>query len=177
MELVLLGDIQNGYASNWARIANTSGVAEIQIGDRFREQGFGQGAEELEVAGIDISVVGGASRLFFNRAANATQPEVHRLGAVLLQVGIKAESNGVPVFVGQTVSNSPLAEVVEFHPPSREEVIAEVAKIDPPLAAALSETATNGGEPGPLAPLKRGRGRPKGAKNKAKEEVAFPPGF
>ena len=84
MELVLLGDIQGGYGSNWYRVANTEGVSEIQIGDRFREKGYGPGSEELEVAGVDISVVGGFSRIFFNRAANATQPEVHRLGAVLL---------------------------------------------------------------------------------------------
>src|SRR6202171_3607896 len=90
MDLVLLHDLQSSFASNWARIANTAGTKDIQIGDRFREQGFGAGAEELEVAGVDISPIGGASRLFFNRAANATQPMTQRLGAVLAQVGIKA---------------------------------------------------------------------------------------
>src|ERR1700674_894027 len=88
MELVLLHDLQNSFASNWIRIANTSGVEEIQIGDAFREQGFGHGAEELKVAGVDISKVGGASRLFMDRAANNTQPEVHRLGCVFELVRI-----------------------------------------------------------------------------------------
>lgn len=194
MELVLLGDIQNGYASNWARIANTAGVAEIQIGDRFREQGFGQGAEELEVAGIDISVVGGASRLFFNRAANATQPEVHRLGAVLLQVGIKAEKDGD---VSTTVSVLRTVEEVPSNPADLDitDVLMDNFAIRP-FGGDVSETPTANGSAAPdeqveipagiasdadttepLVPLKRGRGRPRGAKNKAKEEVAFPPGF
>jgi hypothetical protein len=91
MELVLLADVQNGYGSQWIRIANTAGVGEIQIGDCFREQGFGPGAEELKVAGIDISRVGGASKLFVDRAANATQPEIHRLGCVFDHVRIEPE--------------------------------------------------------------------------------------
>jgi len=88
MELVLLADVQNGYASSWIRIANTAGVEDIHIGDCFREQGFGKGAEELKVAGVDISPVGGFSKLFVDRGANATQPEVHRLGCVFEMVSI-----------------------------------------------------------------------------------------
>ena len=88
MELVLLADVQNGYGSSWIRIANTAGVEDIHIGDCFREQGFGKGAEELKVAGVDISKVGGFSKLFVDRGANATQPEVHRLGCVFEMVGI-----------------------------------------------------------------------------------------
>jgi hypothetical protein len=161
MELVLLGDIQNGYASNWARIANTDGVADIKIGDRFREQGFGQGAEELEVAGVDISPIGGASRLFFNRAANATQPEVHRLGAVLLPVGMpRAEPTQHPEQVkADTVLLTHLEIIPENFGRSK----------DNATAMRVPEDAQ--------VPLKRGRGRPKGSKNVRKGEVAFPTGF
>src|SRR5665213_1505054 len=91
MELVLLADVQNGYGSSWIRIANTAGVEDIHIGDCFREQGFGKGAEEFKVAGVDISKVGGFSKLFVDRGANATQPEVHRLGCVFEMVGIAVE--------------------------------------------------------------------------------------
>jgi hypothetical protein len=172
VELVLLGDIQNGYASNWARIANTTGVSEIQIGDRFREQGFGAGAEELEVAGIDISVVGGASRLFFNRAANATQPEVHRLGAVLLRVGIKAEElsqeDAIMADIKQHWTNAVAAPVVDGK-------VVTVDEKQELVRAALVTASAASSEP--LVPLKRGRGRPKGSKNKAHKEVAFPAGF
>jgi hypothetical protein len=162
MELVFLQDVQGGYASNWARIANTEGVKDIHIGDRFREQGFGPGAEELEVAGVDISPIGGASRLFFNRAANATQPEVHRLGAVFLQVGIKP------------------AAVDPAYQPLRETVLVGSAAnfTDTPAngsASAESLPAPEGTTEPLVAPRKRGR--PPGSKNKAKEEVAFPAGF
>jgi hypothetical protein len=92
MELVLLADVQGGYGSQWIRIANTQGVAEIKIGDCFREQGFGQGSEELKVAGVDISPVGGASKIFVDRGANATQPMTHRLGAVMEQVGVPLQT-------------------------------------------------------------------------------------
>src|SRR5665213_19760 len=91
MELVLLADVQNGYGSSWIRIANTAGVEDIHIGDCFREQGFGKGAEEFKVAGVDISKVGGFSKLFVDRGANATQPEVHRLGCVFEMVSIAVE--------------------------------------------------------------------------------------
>lgn len=156
MELVLLGDIQNGYASNWARIANTEGVDKIQIGDRFREQGFGQGAEELEVAGLDISPVGGASRLFFNRAANATQPEVHRLGAVLLPVAV------IPAQVERNLASTTTAIAVTNQPTNGSAPADATLLEDPPES---------------LVPLTRRRGRPKGSKNKLHKEVRFPTGF
>src|SRR5438105_4462002 len=80
MQLVLLQDMVSSYAANWGRVANTEGIERIQIGDCFKEQGT---YEELRVAGIDISPVGGASRIYFERCANATQPQTHRIGAVL----------------------------------------------------------------------------------------------
>src|SRR2546426_6135279 len=80
MQLVLLQDMVSSYAANWARVANSEGIERIQIGDCFKEQGT---YEELKVAGIDIPPVGGASRLYFERCANATQPQTHRIGAVL----------------------------------------------------------------------------------------------
>src|SRR5437868_13868633 len=107
MELVLLQDFQNSFASDWMRVANTSGLKDIQIGDRFREQGFGAGAEELEVDGLGLSEVGGLSRLHVIRGANATKPEVHRLGAVFIQVGIKTmerELVGVAVNTSSAVA-------------------------------------------------------------------------
>jgi hypothetical protein len=163
MELVFLQDVQGGYASNWARIANTEGVKDIKIGDRFREQGFGPGAEELEVAGVDISPIGGASRLFFNRAANATQPEVHRLGAVFFPVFLKATmTSDIEIVV---VSN-PLSEY-EIKP-GGSRVTAEIVN---------GTDAVNVTGPEPALVTKRGRGRPAGSKNKAKDEVAFPAGF
>lgn len=92
MELVLLADCQNSYAAQWIRVASTAGLKDVRIGDRFREQGFGPGSEEFQVDGIDISPVSGASKLFVIRAANATQPMTHRLGAVLEQVGIATKA-------------------------------------------------------------------------------------
>jgi hypothetical protein len=134
------------------RIANTHGVADIHIGDRFREQGFGPGAEELEVAGVNISQVGGASQLFFNRAANATKPEVHRLGAVFNQVGIKVGAAVDPAY-------QPLRETVG---------VTDATNFTAPPAYSVSEE---------VVPPKRGRGRPPGSKNRPKAEVAFPTGF
>lgn len=176
MELVLLQDVQSSFGSNWARVANTSGVREIQIGDRFREQGFGPGAEELEVAGVDISPVGGMSRLFFNRGGNATKPEVHRLGAVLEQVGIKVLALEVTQSV-TTVSDS----LVNGKP---------IPLINKSEATAVTNQPTNGSasavpviasaDDEPLVPVaKRRRGRPPGSKNrtKAQTEVALPAGF
>ena len=151
MELVLLADYQNSFASNWCRVANTAGVNDIHIGDRFREQGVGQGGEELEVAGVDISPVHGFSRLFFNRGANATKPEVHRLGAVFEQVGIKA--------LVVDPAYQPLRETVN---------VTDATNFTAPPSFTV-ETVD--------VPLKRGRGRPPGSKNKAKEEVVLPVGF
>jgi hypothetical protein len=174
VELVLLSDFQKSYASDWMRVANTSGLGDVHIGDRFREQGFGAGAEELEVDGLQISDVGGLSRLHVIRAANATQPETHRLGAVFLQVGIK------PAAVDPAYQ--PLREIMNG-------------------TDAVGMTATNGGEPmpdiegptenteaepidpyslgmeAPIEPVKRGRGRPPGSKNKKTEEIKLPVGF
>jgi hypothetical protein len=150
VELVLLQDVQGGYGSNWYRVAKTEGVEQIKVGDRFREQGFGQGAEELEVGGIDISVVGGASRLYFIRAANATQPEVHRLGAVLLPTYSKAAEREL-VLAG-AVSNQPTNGSASAEAP---EVRTESL----------------------VVPTKRRRGRPPGSRNKAKTEAEFPTGF
>jgi hypothetical protein len=166
MDLVLLQDIQGGYASNWARIANTAGVKDIHIGDRFREQGFGPGAEELEVAGSEISPIGGASRLFFHRAANATQPMPHRLGAVLEQVGVK------PAAVDPAYQ--PLRETVSVASGSGLNLSNTLANGS---ASAATVPASEAVASEPLASPKRGRGRPPGSKNKAKEEVAFPAGF
>lgn len=88
MDIVLLADVQSGFGSQWVRIANTAGVKEIKIGDCFREQGFGEGSEEFKVAGVDISPIGGASKIFVDRGANATPPMTHRLGAVMEQVRV-----------------------------------------------------------------------------------------
>lgn len=164
MELVILQDVQNAFGSNWARIANTSGVQNIHIGDRFREQGFGPGAEELEVAGVDISPVGGLSRLFFNRGANATKPEVHRLGAVFEQVGIKLE----PVAVTAVTS----AAISVTNQPTNGSASAD-AQVAPATTTTSDEGTTE-----PLVPLKKRRGRPPGSRNKTKaEEVSLPVGF
>jgi len=152
MELVVLHDVQNAFNSTWVRVANTQGISDIHIGDRFREQGFGPGAEELEVAGINISAVGGASQLFFNRAANATKPEVHRLGAVFHMVGMGKPATVDPAY-------QPLRETVGVG-----------------SAVNLSDAPTNGTSSAEVAP-KRGRGRPPGSKNRAKPTVEFPPGF
>ena len=152
MELVLLQDVQNSFASNWARVANTSGLSDIQIKDRFREQGFGAGHEELEVEGVDISKVGGFSRLYFRRAANATQPEVHRLGAVFEQVGIAAEGYAKFQLQPDSTLQSEAAAVPEV----------------------IQETASSNAASA-FAPLKK-RGRPIGSKNKAKE-APLPVGF
>jgi hypothetical protein len=159
MELVLLSDFQKSYASDWMRVANTSGLSDVHIGDRFREQGFGAGAEELEVDGLGISEVGGLSRLHVIRAANATQPETHRLGAVFLQVGIKP------------------AAVDPAYQPLRETINGTDA-----IVISSDSSSTNREEgvvvsaTAPLVSLKR-RGRPPGSKNKKTEEVAFPAGF
>jgi hypothetical protein len=153
VELVLLQDVQGGYGSNWYRVAKTEGVDQIKVGDRFREQGFGQGAEELEVGGIDISVVGGASRLYFIRAANATQPEVHRLGAVLLPTYSKAAEREL-VLAG-AVSNQLTNGSAS-------------AEMGPPVED-MPESL--------VVPTKRRRGRPPGSRNKAKTEAEFPTGF
>lgn len=140
MELVLLQDVQSGYGSGWVRIANTEGVHQIQINDRFREQGFGQGAEELEVAGIDISPVGGLSKLYVNRGAGATQPEIHRLGAVFY-----------PISVAQT---------------SQPEVAAVDAEPVAPVVVTTPSTGTTATSD--FVPLPK-RGRPLGSKNKPRE--------
>ena len=169
MILCLLQDVQSSFASNWARVANLPGLADIHIGDRFREQGVGPGGEELEVAGVDISPVGGFSRLFFNRGANATQPEVHRLGAVLEPVGILVRPIGPPIDGGTfqpiEIINVPSAAHSITNSPTNGSASAESL---PPPEGVKTE---------PLVPLKRGRGRPAGSKNKAKQEVVLPVGF
>jgi hypothetical protein len=161
VELVLLADFQKSYASDWMRVANTEGVKDIRIGDRFREQGFGAGAEELEVDGLGISEVGGLSRLHVIRAANATQPEVHRLGAVFLQVGIKA------AVIDPTYQ--PLREIINGTD--------AVVVTSEPFAGLPERLQSTAGTPEAMVAMKRGRGRPKGSKNVVKEEVAFPAGF
>lgn len=127
MELVVLHDLQSSFASNWARVANTTGIDQVKVGDCFRERGFGPGAEEMRVDGVDISVVGGASRLFFNRAANNTKPEVHRLGAVFDQTNVR------------------VSEVDPRYQPLRETVSVGWAQVEPELPALAG------------APRKRGR--------------------
>lgn len=161
MELVLLQDVQNSFSSGWIRVANTSGLNDVHIGDRFREQGFGPGAEELEVAGVNISPVGGLSQLFVNRGGNATKPEVHRLGAVLEQVGIKVEGY---VHNGDPLVNATSAVAVTNQPTNGSASADAV-----PVEASSTE---------PLVDLKkRRRGRPPGSKNKSKTEVELPVGF
>ena len=159
MILCILQDVQSSFASNWARVANLPGLADIHIGDRFREQGVGPGGEELEVAGVDISPVGGFSRLFFNRGANATKPDVHRLGAVFEQVGIKALVVD-PAYqpLRETINGTDAVAVTAE--PFSEGVIVKMA-----------------GAPDEFIPAKRGRGRPPGSKNKARDEVKLPVGF
>lgn len=160
MELVLLADVQNGYGSTWIRIANTTGVSAIGIGDRFREQGFGAGAEEFEVDGVDISPVGGLSRLHVIRGAGATQPMTHRLGAVFEQVNAREL-----VFASDVLTNATSAVSVTNQPTNGS---ASAEALSPPPEGVRTE---------PLVPLKRGRGRPKGSRNKTKQEVVLPVGF
>ena len=158
MELVLLADLQNSFASDWIRVANTSGLKDVHIGDRFREQGQGAGLEELEVDGLGISDVGGLSRLHVIRGGNATQPMTHRLGAVLEQVGIAAK------------------EVDPAYQPLRETINGTQAYVVTVSDQTVGDSLVDGKPIEAIQP-KRGRGRPPGSKNKAKEEVAFPAGF
>ena len=154
MQVVLLADVQNGYASQWIRIANTQGVEDIHIGDCFREQGFGKGAEELKVAGVDISPIGGFSKLFVDRGGNATQPEVHRLGCVFEMVAI------APPVHEPGLHDSDTDRLLRR--PAGEGVVT----MDVP-ANSIREQAAG-----------RGRGRPPGSKNKPKPElVEMPAGF
>ena len=169
MELVLLSDFQKSYASDWMRVANTSGLKNVQIGDRFREQGFGAGAEELEVDGLGISDVGGLSRLHVIRAANATQPETHRLGAVFLQVGIKPAAVDPAYQPLRETVNGTDAAVITMGDVFGAEQFANPEHAALPVVISSERIAVEG--------TPRKRGRPPGSKNKAKEEVAFPAGF
>jgi hypothetical protein len=179
MELVFLSDMQLSFASNWQRVANTAGVKDITIGDRFREQGFGPGAEELEVAGIELSPIGGLSRLFFNRGANATKPDVHRLGCVFEQVGIKPAAVDPAYQPPRETINGTDALVIaaEATVDDSERMIAALPpdqRLGPPWAGIPPELG-----PGleTVPPVKRGRGRPPGSKNKKTEEIKLPVGF
>ncbi len=165
MELVLLQDVYSSYAANWARVANTSGIDRIQIGDRFREQGVGPGGEELEVAGISLSPVGGVSKIFFNRCANVTQPGLHRLGAVLEQVGISVQTeplhNGIEEAVSLTVEPAQVEATKEKVTDAERLLIASMAMQNRSLTIAEEIVEE-------LVPAYRGRGRPRGSKNKTK---------
>lgn len=161
MEIVLLGDVVASYGSLWCRVANTQGLSAIAIKDRFREQGFGEGAEELEVEGIDLSIVSGASRLFFRRAANNTKAEVHRLGSVMIQ------TNAPPAPLLITASNASTggATYTNFGYTTNGS-----ASQDERVTSAVKTSDEGTTEPleSPQA-VKRGRGRPKGSKNRPKQ--------
>lgn len=83
MEVVILTDMMNSYATTWVRIANTQGIAEIKMGDEFREFGTGEAGERFKIEGIDLSPIPGSSRLYLLRGHRVTQPQSHRAGAVL----------------------------------------------------------------------------------------------
>jgi hypothetical protein len=153
MELILLNDVVASYGSLWLRVANSRDLPQVKIHDRFREQGFGEGAEELEVEGIDLSPVSGASRIFVRRAANNTKAEVHRLGAVMMQV------------------NQDSVEVIrEIREQRTEQLLSNGS-------ASAEELVTVEGSTEPLLSPKRGRGRPKGAKNKPKPPLTRVPAW
>jgi hypothetical protein len=151
MELVLLQDVVASYGSLWIRVANTQGHEGIQMHDRFREKGFGEGAEELEIEGVDISPVSGASRIFFRRAANNTRAEVHRLGAVMQLVGSPTSiAYGPSIDIRDNVLLTDIAQVV----------VKQLPEIPEGLVT---------------PPIKRGRGRPPGSKNKPKAPLQSRP--
>lgn len=180
MELVFLSDMQLSFASNWQRVANTAGVQHITIGDRFREQGFGPGAEELEVAGIELSPIGGLSRLFFNRGANATKPDVHRLGCVFDQVGIKPAAVDPAYQPLREIINGTDAVTISSDSSSSNREEGVVGSATAPLESegeAPRRSVASPVEVIPNPPLKRGRGRPPGSKNKKTEEIKLPVGF
>lgn len=157
-ELVLLQDVVASYGSLWVRIANTQGHDQIKMHDRFREQGFGEGAEELEIEGVDFSPVSGASRVFVRRAANNTRAEVHRMGAVMQRVATERVNISAVV-----------AEVL--YPTANGS-----ASADAQVAPAITTTSVEGIMDEPLVTLpKRGRGRPKGARNKPKPQLQSRP--
>lgn len=174
MELVILQDVVASFSSNWLRVANTAGLNSVQIKDRFREQGFGEGAEELEVEGIDISPVGGASRIFFRRAANNTQAEVHKLGCVFLQ------TYPVPPLLQPIDANNALVNTGWHIPISTVNAAASgitVSDVQVNTAVGIAEPEepefiTAGGTQ--YANPKRGRGRPPGSKNKPKQVPDWP---
>jgi len=64
--------------ANWARVANTRcGIEAIQIGDCFKEQAP---TRSCASPAATSAPVGGASRLYFERCANTTQPQTHPSG-------------------------------------------------------------------------------------------------
>lgn len=145
MEIVILDNMVATYAGNWVRVANTAGYDRIQIHDRFREQGFGEGAEEIEVEGVDFSPIGGASRLFVRRAANNTKAEIHKSGVVMLQTFpyvIEGDAKFAPDVFDQRLGPGGADKVYQA-------VSEAMATVEP----------------------KRGRGRPKGSPNKPKQPL------
>lgn len=169
-EIVALQDMVATYSSGWLKIANTQGHDHIQIKDRFREQGFGDGAEELEVEGVDFSPIGGASRIFVRRAANNTKAETHKLGCVFLQTNqagpITIGPGMPPVFLtesgGLANANYPATSVTMNNGAVG---LAEPDDIPDTIVAGGTEYAN---------PAKRGRGRPKGSLNKSKQIPDWP---
>lgn len=97
LEIVLLQDVLSSYASNWLRMATTTGADTIKQGDVFRERGFGEGAEELLVDALDISPIPGGSRILFRRCHHSTKPQSYRMGAVLLRISEEVMHHAEPV--------------------------------------------------------------------------------
>ncbi len=167
VELVLLQDVYSSYAANWARVANTSGIDRIQVGDRFREQGVGPGGEELEVAGISLSPVGGVSKIFFNRCANVTQPSLHRLGAVLEMVTVRFAVAPQMALVNASAATAHVFDVPVHNKKVKKVTDAERLLIE---SMAMQNRSLTVAEEivEELVPAYRGRGRPRGSKNKTK---------
>lgn len=159
MEIVILDNMVATYAGNWVRIANAQGYDRIQIHDRFREQGFGEGAEEIEVEGVDFSPIGGASRLFVRRAANNTKAEIHKSGVVMLQTNVEREANVAAVMEVQAAGANPI--------PLHNLSVASGAG----MTWGVNNTATASTTAMVEEPAKRGRGRPKGSPNKPKQPL------
>lgn len=171
MQIVILSDLVGSYLSTWVRLANTAGYDQIKPGDRFREQGFGEGCEELEVDGVDFSPVGGASRLHVIRAGNNTRVEVHRAGMVFEQIF----NSRVPLEVAyqplrERLANGSDAAAVSNQP---ENGISESVHVQSPEGREAPDLITAGGTQY-ANPAKRGRGRPPGSKNKPKPPLNVP---
>lgn len=161
-EVVILEDMVAGYNTTWARVANTTGSDKIKPGDEFREQGA---LEEFRVEATAFSPIPGASKLFLQRGHHSTRPEVHKTGAVLMQLNIvAAAANGR---LAESAIATPLAGTTAVTVSTQAQNTAVgIAEREPdpdPLEAFVNPQV-----------IKRGRGRPAGSKNKPKQTMQPP---